>query len=94
MQKLDQYGNEIPISELVVLSGENPGDFTDSALLLIDNADWYETAEGVILIPAGQIENILETAPSDAGVNVEKEEILYVARSLHRWNKTDGFYHA
>ena len=89
----DQYGNKIPLDDLVVLSGENPAELTDHALRLISKADWYE-ADGIILVPASQVENFLEADPVDCGLTLEGEAVYYIADCLKRWSGADGFYHA
>ena len=90
----DQYGNSVPTTDLVVLSGENPSHYDDETIELIRKADWYEV-NNIILVPASQIDNAIETEPEDAGIdwNDSDLEIWSIAPTLYRWSEEDGFYH-
>jgi hypothetical protein len=87
----DQYGNPVP-GDLIVLTGETPGDFTDFALKLIDDADWYEV-NGFLLVSSKAVQHCFDGDPIDAGLDLRKAKVLYVASCLHRWDD-ELFYHA
>lgn len=88
----DQYGNEVP-DDLVVLDLE-PSELLSCELKKVGLADWYKV-DGVILVSYRAVDGLTETDPVDAGIELNQStEILYINQVLHRWNGSDGFYHA
>jgi len=93
--KRDQYGDEIP-DDLVLMpriTYEGEVILSDDNIEAIDTADWYE-ANGMLMVSAKAIDYLSEDDPIDAGIDIAKAEVNYVAHALHRWSEEDGFYHA
>ena len=87
----DQYNVEIPL-DLVILPDISC--LTVSEIELVDSVSWYEitTFDGCVLLAASArgIHNLSD----EEILLIDIENIDYVGRVLHRYNKTDGFYHA
>ncbi len=90
--KLDQYGYAVP-DDLVPLPGYH--DIMPEDVNRVENARWYESADGVILVSMAEVGDLGIDFDEDEDIGgVDRSEIRYIADCLHRGNPLDGFYHA
>lgn len=88
----DQHGDPVP-NDLVVLDLV-PADLYAPELARVVACAWYEV-NGVLLASFEELGGLIETNPVDVGIDLDAPgtEVLFVARSLHRWDE-EHFYHA
>lgn len=106
--RYDQYGSKIP-EDLVLLWHDLLDNILkskeDFKLRNIDRLDWYKAVQyGGIFVSAIELEGAIGTTDAYHNTDFMTAEEIFGSKVnptwnkidsvLHRWNETDGFYHA